>query len=184
MKALQWIPMLAALVAGAAPAGAGDEKAVDLPEVRTVASVDLVRYAGLWHQIALIPNRFQDHCVGAATAEYELREDGKITVVNRCTKENGEPDEAEGVAKIENEETNAELKVSFVDFLGWRPFWGDYWVLGLDEGYDWAAVGTPDRKYGWILARTPTLDDATLDRIFAIFEQNGYDRQAFEMSPP
>lgn len=152
--------------------------------VRTVDHVDLARYVGTWHQIALIPNRFQDQCVGGTTATYTLRDDGRITVLNRCRTADGKMDEAEGLAKIENDETNAELKVSFVSFLGWRPFWGDYWVIGLDEDYGWAAVGTPNRKYGWILARTPTLDDGTLDRIFAVFEQNGYDRHSFEMSPP
>jgi len=79
--------------------------------------------------------------------------------------------------------TNAKLKVSFVSFLGWRPFWGDYWVIGLDAGDAWAVVGTPDRKYGWVLARTPVLPPSTLEEIVAIPERNGYDRSAFEPSP-
>ena len=79
--------------------------------------------------------------------------------------------------------SNAKLKVSFVSFLGWRPFWGDYWVIGIDKGYEWAIVGTPDRKYGWILARTPTLDETTMEEIFLVIEQNGYERDAFQMSP-
>lgn len=94
--------------------------------------VDLGRYTGLWYEIAKIPNRFQKQCVRGTTAEYTLRDDGKITVVNRCFKEDGSLDEAQGVAKIEDTQTNAKLKVSFVSFLGWRPFWGDYWVPGWD----------------------------------------------------
>jgi len=154
----------------------------DEQPVKTVNHIDLDRYIGLWYEIAKIPNRFQKQCARGTTAEYTLRDDGRITVVNRCTREDGSMDEAKGVAKIEDTTTNARLKVSFVSVLGWRPFWGDYWVIGLDEDYQWAIVGTPDRKYGWVLARTPKLDDDVMQEIFEIIERNGYDRDTFEMS--
>lgn len=150
--------------------------------VTTVSSVDLARYAGIWYEIARIPNRFQKQCARGTTAEYSVRGDGRIGVVNRCVKHDGSTDQAAGVAKVVDTNTHAKLKVSFVSFLGWRPFWGDYWIIGLDENYQWAIVGTPDRKYGWILARTPTLDPNTMEALFAIIERNGYKRAAFEMS--
>lgn len=152
--------------------------------VITVEKVELERYTGLWYEIAKIPNRFQKGCARGTTAEYVLREDGHITVINRCYKVDGDLDEARGVARIEDPTSNARLKVSFVSFLGWRPFWGDYWVIGLDEDYRWAIVGTPDRGYGWILSRTPMLDGDTLTEIFTIIERNGYRREMFEMSLP
>lgn len=152
--------------------------------VTPVDHVDLERYAGLWHEIARIPNRFQKQCSSGTTAEYTLRDDGRITVVNRCTKADGSQDEAKGVAKVVDTASGARLRVSFVSFLGWRPFWGDYWILGLDAEYRWAIVGTPDRRYGWVLARTPALDGETLDHIFAILERNGYARTSFEMRSP
>lgn len=152
--------------------------------VTPVDHVDLERYAGLWHEIARIPNRFQKQCASGTTAEYTLRDDGRITVVNRCTKADGSQDEAKGVAKVADAGSGARLRVSFVSFLGWRPFWGDYWILGLDPEYRWAIVGTPDRTYGWVLARTPALDGETLDHIFAILERNGYTRTSFEMRSP
>jgi apolipoprotein D and lipocalin family protein len=147
--------------------------------LNTVESVDLERYVGLWYEIAKIPNRFQKKCARGTTAEYTLREDGKITVVNRCYKEDGSLMEAEGVAKIEDAVTNAKLKVSFVAFLGWRPFWGDYWVIGLDDDYQWAIVGDPDRKYGWVLARTPELEEEVLAGIYERLGESGYDVGAF-----
>jgi apolipoprotein D and lipocalin family protein len=104
-------------------------------------------------------------------------------VLNSCIKEDGQWEEAKGLAKIVAGTGNAQLEVSFVSFLGWRPFWGDYWVIGLDENYGWAIIGTPDRKYGWVLARVPELDDKTMAEIYAILELNGYDRAAFEISP-
>ena len=156
----------------------------DGPAVTTVDQVDLSRYTGLWYEIARIPNKFQKQCARGTTAEYTLREDGRITVLNQCYKENGKLDDAEGLAKIVDTTTNAKLEVSFVSFLGWRPFWGDYWVIGLDEEYRWVVVGTPDRKYGWVLARTPALDKGTLEMVYAIIERNGYVREDFESSPP
>ena len=77
--------------------------------------------------------------------------------------------------------TNAKLEVSFVSFLGWRPFWGDYWIIGLDEDYQWAIVGTPNRKYGWVLSRTPQLSKETMEEIFQILKEQGYDPKDIEM---
>ena len=164
--------------------GTSSPEVRDEMPVKTVDSVDLERYLGRWYEISRVPNRFQKQCARGTTAEYTLRDDGMITVVNGCFKENGEEDEIEGVAKIVDFKSYAKLKVSFVSILGWRLFWGDYWVIGLDEEYQWAVVGTPDRKYGWVLARTPSLGGTDLAAILAILERNGYDWHDFEMSLP
>lgn len=156
----------------------------DLPRVRPVRQVDLERYVGRWHEIAKIPNRFQKSCVRGTTADYFLEEDGTIRVLNSCTEKDGELKQAEGQARVIDRRGNARLEVSFVSFGGWRPFWGDYWIIGLDPEYRWAVVGTPDRKYGWILARTATLEEAALESAFTVLERNGYRRDEFEMSPP
>ena len=148
----------------------------------TVERVDLQRYVGLWYEIAKIPNTFQRKCAGGTTAQYELRQDGRIAVVNRCIKSNGEAMEAKGIAKIVDAKTNAKLKVSFVNLLGWRPFWGDYWIIGLDENYRWAVVGHPQRKYGWILGRTPTLEKPTMEAVFKLLREQSYDPNDFEMT--
>lgn len=174
--------LLLAATNAKSPAIAND--AQDAVAVTTIRQLDLDRYTGQWHEIAKIPNRFQDQCARATTATYTLREDGRIDVVNRCLDAEGEVEAARGVAKIVDHESNAKLQVSFVSFLGWRPFWGDYWVIGLDEDYQWAIVGTPDREYGWVLARAPQLDKRTLEQIFTILEHNGYTRDVFELSPP
>lgn len=171
--------LTASMVRGA-PAG---KQASDSTGVTTVVNVDLARYTGRWYEVAKIPNRFQKQCARGTTAEYTLREDGRITVVNQCIKDDGSLDEAVGIAKVVDISSNAKLKVSFVSFIGWRPFWGDYWVIGLDTDYRWAIVGTPNRKFGWVLSRTPTLDQSTMEEIFAVIERNGYSRSAFELSP-
>lgn len=154
----------------------------DLPKLRTVKQVDLNKYVGLWYEIAKIPNSFQDHCAYGTTAEYKLLEDGRIEVINKCYEKDGEADIADGIAEVVDTKTNAKLEVSFVSFFGIRPFWGDYWIIGLDENYQWAVVGTPSRKYGWILSRTPVLPKETMQHLFALLKDQHYNPDDFEMS--
>lgn len=131
--------------------------------VRAVPDLDFQKYAGTWYEIARLPNRFQNKCVGNVTATYSLREDGKLQVVNACKESNGRVKRAEGRAKLADAKgPKSKLKVTFF----W-PFYGDYWVIDLDPEYEWAAVGTPDRKYFWILSRTKTLPGETVERILA-----------------
>lgn len=162
---------------------AGVARGAEAPP-QTVARVDLQRYVGLWYEIGKIPNRFQKQCVRGTTAEYTLQEDGAIRVVNRCIRADGTSDQAVGRAKVADPASNAKLKVSFVSLLGIRLFWGDYWILGLGDDYEYAIVGSPDRKYGWILSRTPQLEPPVLERVFAILRRQGYDPAGFEMSAP
>ncbi len=150
--------------------------------IKTVDSVDLQKYIGTWYEIAKIPNSFQDHCVKNTTASYEINEEGNIIVVNKCIDEDGEIDDAEGLAKVVDKKTNSKLKVSFVSLFGWQLFWGDYWILGLESNYKYAVIGTPSRKYGWILSRTPKMENSDLENCYQIFEKNGYDRRHFELS--
>ncbi|BDQ04444.1 lipocalin family protein [Ignavibacterium sp.] len=149
-------------------------------ELKTVDYVDLKKYAGLWYEVAKIPNRFQSQCVKGTTARYTLKENGEIEVVNSCFDEDGDLDKTEGVARVVDKKSNAKLEVSFFSILGWRPVWGDYWIIGLDENYQWAIVGTPTRKYGWILARQPKLDNETLEKIYSILKEQGYNPQDFK----
>jgi len=150
---------------------------------KTVPFVDLKKYVGVWYEIARIPNSFQDQCIKGTAAKYSLNEDGEIEVLNSCIDEDNEVDKADGIARIVDKSSNAKLEVSFVSFLGWRPFWGDYWIIGLEENYKWALIGTPDRKYGWILSRTKQLESKTIEDIFKLIKEQGYNTEDFKMSP-
>ncbi|MDH3298209.1 MAG: lipocalin family protein [Gemmatimonadota bacterium] len=152
-------------------------------EPETVLSVDLDRYMGLWYEFARLPNQFQRQCVRATTAEYSMRGDGRIDVVNRCLRDDGSVDEARGIARVVDETTNARLEVSFVRFLGRNLFWGDYWVVGLGSDYEYAIVGTPDRKYGWLLTREPEVSEDLEDEMFFVLEKKGYRHTDFVLSP-
>lgn len=149
------------------------EKALEV-----VPSVDLKRYSGLWYEIARLPNWFQKDCDGDVTATYTLLDDDEIKVVNRCRKEDGETKEAEGRARrASDDEPNSKLKVRFAPaFLSFLPFvWGNYWIIDLAPDYSFAVIGEPDGRYLWILARTPKLDETTLETILGRVREKGYD---------
>lgn len=158
--------------------GQSSGQAESPPEV--VETVDINRYLGTWYEIAKIPNRFQRKCERNTTATYRLRDDGRIDVTNRCVTAEGDTSTANGIARVADPETNAKLEVSFVQILGFSLFWGDYWIIGLDENYDYAVVGHPDRKYGWILSREPELSDTQYQEVHSILGDNGYDPDRFE----
>ncbi len=143
-----------------------------------VSSVDLSRYAGKWYEIARLPNRFQNHCTGNVSATYTVQKDGRIKVVNACRTTDGTTDSAEGIARRASEGgPSSKLKVRFAPaFLSFLPFvWGDYWILQLAPDYSYAVVGDPGRKYLWILARQPEIDQSTYDRLVAEAREDGFD---------
>jgi len=158
--------LLAALVAAAL---AGPAAHAEMPAVQSVGQIDLNRYAGKWYEIASFPMFFQRNCIADTTAEYAVQPDGEVSVTNRCRTEGGF-DQAVGRAWAPDAATTAQLKVSFF----W-PFRSDYWVVGLDKDYRWAVVGNPNRKYLWILSRTPQLPPAELERAREAARAQGYD---------
>ena len=136
-----------------------------------VDTLEVPRYLGVWHEVARLPMFFQRKCVRDTTATYGRRADGRLTVRNACRKANGTLMDVEGVARETG--TPGALEVQFAP--EWLPFgWADYWVIDLDPGYQWAVVGGPSRGALWILARTPALDPALLDRLRQRAEARGY----------
>jgi apolipoprotein D and lipocalin family protein len=136
--------------------------------LEVVPHVELSKYLGKWYEIAHLPFKFEDGC-SDITATYTLLKDGKVAVLNQCIK-NGKAKASKGKAKVIDKATNARLKVTFF----W-PFYGDYWIIKLGEAYDYAVVGTPNRKYLWILNRTPQMDNALLSQIIEFVKSNGFD---------
>jgi apolipoprotein D and lipocalin family protein len=139
-------------------------------ELTTVTSVDLQKYLGKWFEIYRLPNWFEDDDCVTVTAEYSLRADQKINVLNTC-KKTSKTNEAHGKAYTVEGFGNARLKVSFF----W-PFYGDYWILDLAEDYSWVIIGEPAGKYLWILARNPVLDKNLEDKLLQKIEALGYRR--------
>lgn len=160
-------------------------KAQTKTKVTTVSSVDIIRYAGKWYEIAKYPNRFQKKCVANTTAVYNLIGGGNIEVINSCQTQEGKVDEATGRGKIADKNTNAKLKVRFApSYISFLPFvWGDYWIIDLEPNYQYAVVGTPKRDYLWILSRTPELDENTYQGILNRIKEQGFDPNKLVKTP-
>ena len=160
-------------------------QAKDKPALQSVANVDLKRYAGKWYEIAKYPNKFQKQCVANTTANYTIKENGRIEVRNECILKDGKTETAIGEGKIDDKKTNSNLKVRFAPgALSWLPFvWANYWIIDLDKDYEYVAIGEPKRNYFWILSRKPTLDDANYQNILRRAEAMGFDPTRVERSP-
>lgn len=143
--------------------------ASNYPPLDVVDRVDIQKYLGKWYEIARLPFSQQEGC-SCTTAEYELIDETTIRVINKCIK-NGELDDATGKAFVVEGSNNAKLRVQFF----W-PFRGDYWIIELDkENYQYAVVGTPSRKYLWILSRTPKMDESIYNSLLEKISAKGFD---------
>lgn len=136
---------------------------------RPTKPVDLQKYLGRWFEIARYEQGFQKGCEGV-TADYALRADGSIDVLNRCRKPDGKLSAARGRAKVVDETTNAKLKVSF-----FGPFYGNYWVLDHADDYSWSIVGEGSGRYLWILHRQARPTEAEIGKLIDRARKLGYD---------
>lgn len=153
------VSVLAAMAALVLPSCRSTKLAAEgHPPLPTVARVDLKRYSGMWHEVSRLPNPFQKSCV-RSTAEYTPLPEGKVAVKNTCYKAKGRTAGITGTAEPVPGSNNARLRVKFGGFAALAPVPddGNYWIIALDAQYRWAMVGTPDRKFLWMLARQPQL---------------------------
>lgn len=182
MKKAVWFLFIPTIIAVSAIIVKAQTNKNDLP---TVSKVDLKRYTGKWFEIARYPNKFQKKCVGNTTAMYTMKSDGKLEVVNECLEKGGTISNAKGEAKIVDRASNAKLEVRFApSFLSFIPaVWGDYWIIDLDENYQYSVVGDPKREYLWILSRKPEMDDKTYQNILRRVEKLGFNPGKLSKTP-
>ena len=147
------------------------------PAPQTAPTVRLRDYAGRWFEVARLGNPFEAVCARNVSASYLPQPDGTLGVVNRCESRRGRVREVQGVARTVRGSANSKLKVSFAPrALRWLPFvWADYWILDVTPDYSAALVGTPRRDALWLLARSPQVEQATLERLLARAAAQGYD---------
>lgn len=126
--------------------------------LNTVPYVDIKKYSGLWYEIAHLPIKFQKGCTNT-TAEYTLTDENYLIVKNTCLR-NGQEAAVKGKAFVVKNSGNAKLRVQFF----W-PFKADYWILALDDDYNYAVIGNESRKNMWILSRSPVLDNLILQSL-------------------
>merc|ERR1711990_164712 len=148
-----------------------------------VKNLDVVRYMGVWHEIARIPSGFQPKDVRNTTATYTLEDPSKgltsrVKVYNSGMLPSGKEASIEGWAwKNNTEEEVAKFSVRFwvPPFLPLFPVTGAYWVIDLDVAeYQWAVVGEPRRQYCWILCREKTMQEELYSGILQRLQDQGY----------
>lgn len=139
--------------------------------VKPVENFKVARYLGTWYEIARLDHSFEQGLT-KVTAQYSLREDGGLRVVNRgYLGEKNTWKESIGKAYFVGREDQGYLKVSF-----FGPFYGSYIIFELDhEGYQYAMVSGPQKSFLWLLSRTPTLDDAIKSKLIARAAELGFD---------
>ncbi len=143
-----------------------------LPEgIEPVGNFDAGRYLGTWYEIARFDHRFE-RGLSNVSAEYSLRDDGGIRVMNRgFDAEKEEWQSAEGKAFFVGDRSTGHLKVSF-----FGPFYASYVVIALDhDNYQWAMVTSSKRSYLWILSRTPELPQDILEQLLAKAQSLGFE---------
>ena len=134
--------------------------------------VDAGRYGGLWYEMGRYENSFERGCE-AVSAEYRMRDDGLIQVVNTCRAGglDGPIKMIKGRARVVAGSDGAKLKVSFFGPF----FFGDYWVLDHGEAYDWSIVGEPSGRYLWLLTRSAEASPSVRAMLRARAHELGYD---------
>ncbi len=144
---------------------------VGIPDnVKPVQGFDASRYLGTWYEVARLDNAFETG-LQQVTAQYSLREDGGLRVLNRGYDPQGQRwKEAEGKAFFVGPATEGRLKVSF-----FGPFYGVYNIISLDDNYSYSLVCGSDYSYLWILSRTPKLADTVLGQLVTKAKNLGFD---------
>ncbi len=140
----------------------------------TADYVDVKKYIGKWYAIAALPQFFTRKCE-AQTAEYDIRDESSITVLNTCYKDQKVKKTIDGQAVISNSATNAELIVSFNNF--WTRLFrvrGDYIIMSLDKDYKYVLVGNKSRKGLWIMSRSTTMPEKIYKAYLKIAASNGF----------
>lgn len=178
------LPAIAVAASAGFVVGCAASRPSGNPQVPEPAKpVDLARYLGRWYEIGRYDVFFEAGCEGV-TAEYWMRPDGLIRVVNTCRR--GSPDgparAAEARARVVPDSDNAKLKVSFFGPL----YFGNYWVLDHGDDYEWSIVGEPSGKYLWILSRDPVLEAEKQNALVERARELGYDtaRIRYTRQPP
>lgn len=170
--------LLLALAAAAVLAGCANSGTAVPPQ--TVAQVDLQRYQGIWYEQARLPMFFQRNCA-QSEALYELQQGGTLGVTNRCRTFDGAMQQVQGQAVTQVAGETSKLWVRFDNWVssllpGLTK--GEYWVLYLDDDYQSALVGHPNRGYLWLLMRDQQLSAPIRATLLEEARSRGYDTRA------
>jgi apolipoprotein D and lipocalin family protein len=175
--------LLIATAVVTAPSASHAQPRRELP--RAVERVDLKRYAGLWYEVARLPNAQEKHCVGDVTLRYMMRDAGHLDVVTSCRTSDGKVRETRGVGRTPGGTSSGRLEIRYAPaFFSFIPsVWKDHWILGLGPDYTWTVVGMPSRDRLWILSRLPEMSRLSYQQALEVADGNGFDIRQLVKTP-
>jgi apolipoprotein D and lipocalin family protein len=156
----------------------------EAPALLTAPTLDLGRYAGVWHEIARLPRRGDRHGERDVTAHYQLHGDA-LVAVGRSLDEAGKVQERTGVLRCPNPRDPARMEATHApQWLRWFPgVWVDHCVIYVDSDYSCALVGTPERDGLWLMAREPHLPDDARSALLTLAARLGYPVARIRFTP-
>lgn len=145
----------------------------------TVPKVDLPRFMGDWYVIGGILSPFENDAYHAIET-YTLDEEGNIptTYTFRKGSFDGPVKSFTNKAFVHDKETFAEWRIQFF----W-PLKFPYLIIYLDENYQSTAVATDDKKYLWIMSRTPQMNPEHYNAIINLITEQGFNTNKLVMVP-
>jgi len=145
----------------------------------TVERVELDKFMGSWYVIAILPN-FMEKNAANGIETYTLLEDGTIGVTYKFRKGgiNGKEKLLTPHGKVYNKVSNAEWRMQLL-----KPFWSPFLIVDLAEDYRYTAIGVPNRKFVWIMSRTPQMSESDYAGVIAKLQQEGYNTSKIVKMP-
>lgn len=146
-------------------------------EMKAVENLDLERFMGDWHVIANIPTFVEKNTINNLES-YRLREDGNVDITFSLTTTENERKRHQAKGFVLNKEQPSQWKVQFF----W-PIKFPFYVIELDADYSYTVIGLPNRKYAWIMAREPMMDDKLYEDILVRLADIGYNVEQIQKVP-
>ncbi|XP_026169922.1 apolipoprotein D-like [Mastacembelus armatus] len=144
------------------------------PEPAVQPAFNLKQFMGRWFEIARLPTQFEKgQCI---ETNFTLKTDSSMRVVSSEIL-NGELRKIEGIGVIEDMKNPAKLGISYSYVLPYSP----YWILSTDYVNSALVYSCTDVlrlfhvDFAWILGRTRTLPESTVERAKEIFANNNID---------
>lgn len=140
--------------------------------------IDLQKFMGKWYVISNLPTYFDKGTINNVE-NYSYDAVSKVVQVDftYCSSSSSKSSLLQQRASVVNEACT-EWKIS--PKIGvYIPIGLAYLIVDCAEDYSTCIIGVPDRRYIWIMARTPAVDSSTLQALDSKARELGFDPTTF-----